>query len=226
MLHLGGYVRNPVLVQVIGICPVAAAATTVINALSLSAVFTLSLILCEVTASLLLKNVPRWIRVGIYAIIGTAVVFPFMYYLEKHELALLSGLGIYLPLMAMSSFNCVHCEKYAVKHGVKAAFFDSIASSTGYCSVLIIVGIIREVLGYGTILGYDIPFIDGFNGFLMPFGGLFLIGILSAVHKARIMKNSPKYIKDIERRFVLDESNDEEKTFSYSVKNRFKKNKN
>ena len=65
MIKLGGYLRNPVLVQVIGICPVAAAATSVVNSLVLSVVFTVSLILCEVIASLMLKKAARWIRVGI-----------------------------------------------------------------------------------------------------------------------------------------------------------------
>lgn len=223
MILLGGFIRNPVLVQVIGICPVAAAATSVLNALALSLVFSLSLILCEVVASLFLKKVPRWVRMGLYSIIGLAVVFPVMYVFERYSLSLFSSLGIYLPLMVMSSFNCVHCEKYAVKHSVKLSFFDAVASLTGYCSVLLSVGLIREVFGSGTILGFDISFIDGLSGFLMPFGGLFVIGILSAVHKSRIAKKYPNKIHEIETKFVLDESDDKEATFTYAVKNRFKK---
>ena len=84
MIRLGGLIRNPVLVQVIGICPVAAAATSVINALALSAVFSLSLILCEVIASLFLTKFPRWVRMGIYSVIGMAVVFPVMFIFEKY----------------------------------------------------------------------------------------------------------------------------------------------
>lgn len=224
MIRLGGFIRNPVLVQVIGICPVAAAATSVLNALALSVVFSLSLILCEVFASLFLKKVPRWVRMGIYSIIGIIVVFPVMYVFEKYSLATFSSLGIYLPLMVMSSLNCVHCEKYAVKHSVKLSFFDAIASLLGYCSILLAVGIIREVLGSGTILGIDIPFIDGLSGLLMPFGGLFVIGILSAAHKAQIIKRQPSKLHEIESRFTLDESDDKEATLTYAIRNRFKKN--
>ena len=156
MIRLGGYLRNPVLVQVIGICPVAAAATSLANSLVLSVVFSVSLILCGIIASLMLKKTARWIRVGIYTIIGAAVVFPAMFLLEKYSTAVFSGLGIYLPLMAMSSFNGVHCEKYAVKHSVKESFYDAVASSIGYCGVLLIVGIIREIAGAGKIAGFDI----------------------------------------------------------------------
>ncbi len=225
MMYLGGWLRNPVLVQVLGICPVAAAATSVFNALALALVFTVSLILCEVVASLLLKKAPRWVRVGIYVILGAAVVFPVMYALELYSQTLLTGLGIYLPLMAMSSFNCVHCEKYAVKHSVKLSFFDAVASAAGYSAVLLAVGLVREILGAGKLAGFDIVPLKGLSGVLMPFGGLFVIGILAAFHKRSILKRKPRKAADIEKRFVLDESYDEEGTFTYAVKNRFRKKK-
>lgn len=222
MIRLGGLIRNPVLVQVIGICPVAAAATSVINALALSAVFSLSLILCEVIASLFLTKFPRWVRMGIYSVIGMAVVFPVMFIFEKYSLSVFSTLGIYLPLMVMNSLNCVHCEKYAVKHSVKLSFFDAVASLIGYCSILIAVGLIREVLGNGTILGFDLGF-EGIHGLLMPFGGLFVIGILSAAHKAQIIRKHPQKLQEIETKFTLDETDDKEATLSYAIKNKFKK---
>lgn len=225
MIRLGGYIRNPVLVQVVGICPVAAAATSVANAASLAAVFAVSLILCEIIASLFLKKLPRWVRVGIYSIIGAGVVFPFMYFIEKNETTLFANLGIYLPLMAMSSFNCVHCEKYAVSHSVKLSFFDALASSAGYAAVLLAVGFIREIIGTGGLFGYKLPFFSGLSGATMPFGGLIVIGLLAAAHKARVTKKYPRHAKDIETRFIVDESDDEQSTFTYAVKNRFKSGK-
>lgn len=223
MIKLGGYLRNPVLVQVIGICPVAAAATSLVNSLILSAVFTVSIIICEVIASLMLKKTARWIRVGIYIVIGAAVVFPSMYLLEIYNTEVLSGLGIYLPLMAMSSFNSVHCEKYAVKHTVRESFYDAVASSIGYGAVLIAAGFIREIAGAGKIAGFDIIPVKGLSGFLMPFGGMIVIGLLAAFHKNRVVKNKLSHASDIEKRFVLDESTDEEGTFAFAVRNRFKK---
>ncbi len=225
MIRTGGYIRNPVLVQVIGICPVAAAATSLFNSLILSAVFSVSLILCETTASLLMKKIPRWIRNGIYVVLCTAVVFPVMYLLEKNESSVFASLGIYLPLMAMNSFCCVHCEKYAVTHSVKESFFDSIASSIGYSAVLVFVGIIREIAGSGSFAGINIPHINGINGVLLPFGGLFIIGLTAALHKSFVIKKYGKKAKGIEKRFVLDESSDDEGTFTYAIKMRFSKNK-
>ncbi len=221
MILLGGFIRNPVLVQVIGICPVAAAATSLKNALILSAVFTLSLILCEIFASLLLKKVSRWVRMGIYSVINLAIVFPVMCFFEKTQPTAFSHLGVYLPLMVMNSLNCVHCEKFAVKHSVKLSFYDAIASSVGYCSVLIIVGIIRELLSSGKLLSFIIRDFSGFSGFLYPFGGLLIIGILATVHKWIVQKNYPDKYSEHETKFILDESDGKESTFAYAVKNRF-----
>lgn len=223
MIRLGGFIRNPILVQVVGICPAAAAATSVINAVVISVMLSLSLILCEVVASLMLKKVPRWVRMGIYSIIGLIVIFPVMFVFERYSLSSFSSLGIYLPLMIMSSLNCVRCEKYAVKHSVKLSFFDAIASLTGYCSIILVTGTVREIFGNGTFLGFSLPFIHSMNGLLMPFGGLMVIGILAAVHKAMIIRRQPEKLREIETKFALDESDDKEATFTYAITNRFKK---
>lgn len=223
MIKTGGFLRNPILVQVIGICPVAAAATSLINALALSVIFTLSLIFCEIIASLLLKKVSRWIRMGLYSVFGVMILFPFLYLFENYTPALFSSLGIYLPLMAMSSVNCVHCEKFAVKNSVKMSFFDAIATSVGYCAILIAVGTFREFLGSGTLLGIPLPLVKGLYGLLLPFGGLLIIGMLAAFHRSRLIKNHPDMVRDEEWKFVLDESDDKEATFTYALKNRFRK---
>ena len=183
------------------------------NALALSAVFSLSLILCEVIASMLLKKLPRWVRMGIYSVISVAVVFPVMYVFEKYSLSVFSTLGIYLPLMVMNSLNCVHCENCGGRHSVKLSYFDAGASLLGYCSILIAVGLIREVVGNGTILGIDLGF-DGIRGLLMPFGGLFVVGILAAVHKAQVIRRKTSKLREVETK---------EATLSYAIKNRFKK---
>lgn len=223
IVHASGLVRNPVLVQVIGICPVAAAATSVINAAVLSVIFSVSLILCEVVASLMLKKFPRWVRMGIYSVIGLGVVFPVMFVFERYSVSAFSSLGIYLPLMIMSSFNCVHCESFAVKNSVKLSFFDAVASLIGYCSVLMITGTVREVLGNGTFLGINLPFIHPMSGLLMPFGGLLVIGVLAAVHKAGIIRTHPEKLSEIETKFIVDENDDKEATLTYAIRNRFKK---
>ena len=91
--------------------------------------------------------------------------------------------------------------------------------------MLLAVGFIREIVGTGALFGYKLPFFSGLGGAAMPFGGLIVIGLLAAAHKARVTKTYPRHAKDIETRFIVDESDDEEATFTYAVKNRFKSGK-
>ncbi len=223
ILRFGSVIRNPVLVQVAGICPVVAATTSVINAVSLSLIFMLSLVLCETLASLLFKKFPRWVRMGLYPVINLLIVFPVMYAFEYFSLSLSSSLGIYLPLMVMNALIFIQCETFAVKNTVKMSFFDALACSVGYGVVLIGVGTIREIFGSGTFLGVNIPFINGMSGLLMPFGGLFIIGVLAAFHKWWIIHRHPENLDEIETKFTLDESKDTQATFTYALKNRFSK---
>ena len=70
----GGFIHNPVLTQIIGICPIVAAATTLKNALVLSLVLTVSLIVNESFTSLFLKDTPRYVRLCFYTVISTLIV--------------------------------------------------------------------------------------------------------------------------------------------------------
>lgn len=216
-------IKNPVLAEVLGLCPVVAAATSTMNALVLSADVMITLIICEVIASLALKRVARWLRVAVYVIIGIAVTYPAFKFVETGYSEMLADLGIYLPLVAANSLAALHCEKIAVRSSVKVSFFDAIGSSVGYCSVMIIVGFIRELIGAGSVFGHKLPFLPTVSGMLMPFGGLLIVAFLAALHRAFVLKKHPKYKKAIRFNFKLHESKDEDESFHSAVHNRFSK---
>ena len=177
----GAVVYNPVLVQLIALCPVVAASTTFLNAAMLSAVLSAELILTCVVASALFRNIPRWVRMPLYLLIGLAVVCPVLYYNENYSLNDLSlGMRVYLPLIAINSATAVHCEQYAVKNSVKLAFFDAAAVSIGISVIFLITGAVREICGSGTFAGYEINLPVTLSGAALPFGCLVLLGFLAA----------------------------------------------
>ena len=106
---------NPVLVQAVGLCPVVAMATSVRSAALLAGISAVIITLSEFFASLFLKAVPRWVRIGIYIILGGAIVVPFMIFIERTNASLFGSFGIYLPIMAVNSLNVLRCERFAVK---------------------------------------------------------------------------------------------------------------
>lgn len=185
---------NPVLVQAVGLCPVVAMATSVKSAALLAAISAVIITLSELTASLFLKKIPRWVRIGIYIILGGAIVAPFMILIERTNAPLFGSLGIYLPIMAVNSLNVLRCERFAVKIPPLAALLDGITASVGYAAVLVVVGFIREVLGSGSIFGFR--FFEGrtMSGLLLPFGGFIMLGFSGAILRVLISKFWPKFL--------------------------------
>ncbi len=184
-------IKNPLLFEAVGLCPVVAIATSVQSSLFLAVITAIEMILCEVLASLLLKNVRRYWRVALYVIFGIIVIFPITFMTNRFFPDLSMNIGVYLPLMAVNSLIALHCERVAVKNNVKDSFIDALSASLSYGIVAIIVGFLREILGNGTLLGHSLNIPVKFTALLMPFGGLILLGFLAAGLKGFLNKKYP-----------------------------------
>ncbi len=185
-------IKNPLLFEAIGLCPVVAIAHSLKLSVFLAVVTAVELIVCEVLASKLLKNVRRYWRVALYAVFGVAIIFPIMYFTNKLFPNMSANFGVYLPLMAVNSLIALHCERVAVKNDVKTSFIDATSASLSYGVVAIIVGFLRELLSNGTIFGVDVNIPVKLPAFLMPFGGLLLMGFLAAGLKGFIGAKYPE----------------------------------
>ncbi len=181
ILKKGAVLYNPVLVQLVGLCPVIAASTTFLQAAMLSVAMCVELIAISVLASTFFKNLPRWIRMPLYLMVGLAIVCPALYYLETYSLTEISlGMKIYLPLTAINSVVAVHCEQVAVKSDMKLAFYDALASGIGISVIFLITGAVREILGRATFAGVAVNIPVTLKGMTLPFGCLILLGFLAA----------------------------------------------
>lgn len=177
-LFYRAFFRNPVLVELVGISSVAAIAVSAETAIYLAIVTMVLLIVAEGITSLILKRLPAWIRIAVYVLIGTLVVTPFVVTMQKVSS---TNLNLFLPLAAINSIIVLHCERAAVRHGLKGALRDAFAASFGYGVVAVVTGIIREFLGAGTVFGIDTGAKIYLSGMLMPFGGFLVLGFLAAM---------------------------------------------
>ena len=184
-------IKNPLLFEAIGLCPVVAIATSLRLSIFLAVVTAIEMIVCEVLASLLLKNVRRYWRVMLYAIFGVAVIFPIMILVNRFFPDISINFGIYLPLMAVNSLIALHCERVAVKNNVKDSFIDAASASISYGAVTILVGFLRELFANGSIADISINMPVKFPALATPFGGLLIIGFLAAGLKAFVMAKYP-----------------------------------
>lgn len=180
----GAFVYNPVLTQVLGICPIVAAATTLKSAAVLSAVLSAAVILCETVASIALKKVSRNIRVCLYCLFASVPTLISMCLIDGKTL---SALGAFLPLISVNAVIVVRCEKFAVRTNVRNALSDSLACAAGFCAVALVTGFLRELIAYGSIFSLKISALPVFPAVALPFGGLVILGFLSAAQKAVVM---------------------------------------
>lgn len=185
---------NPVLVQAVGLCPVVAMATTIKGSALLALVAAVTITLCELIASMFLKVIPRWVRTGIYIILGGAIITPFMILIEELNPTLFGTLGIYLPVMAVNSLLVLRCERFAVKLSPVSALKDGLSASAGYAAVLLLVGTVREIFGSGSLAGFKFWEGRAFSGLMLPFGGLLMIGFSAALLRMIISVYWPKYL--------------------------------
>ena len=192
------FIHNPVLIQAAGLCAIVAVATTLKTAVLLAAAFFPVLIITQVFACPALKRVPRWIRVAIYLLIGTAIIAGIIYAIDTFMPEISLGAGIYLALTAANSIIALHCEKLAVKTNPRHAFFDSVATALGYAAVIIPVGALREMIGSSTIWGANIKIPMTYPAILMPFGGFLVLAFFAAALKALINKRFPEHSAETE----------------------------
>ena len=183
--------KNPVLFEAVGVAPVAAMAVSLKSAIMLAAVSCAELVLIELFACLALKKVPSHFRMVIYAALGVGINIPFFMFFERFTPNEANAAGIFLPLLAVNSLVALHCERFAVKNTIKSTLADAVAAAAGYAFVALIVGLLREIFGSGTVYSWDLELPIQLKGFLMPFGGFLLLGFFAAAVKGILRKKSP-----------------------------------
>lgn len=181
----GAVEYNPVVIQCVGLCPVILASTNLKDALIMSGLIIADLIINCFIASALLKKIPRVIRVAIYMLVSLLIILPTLWFIGSKSLMTMSlAMRVCIPLIAVNSVTAVHCEQFAVKNNVRLALYDGIAAGFGVMFILVILGVLREIIGNGSILGYPLDLTFKLSGLLMPYGALVVLGFIAAISKA------------------------------------------
>ena len=152
ILKEGLWLNNPGTVQLLGLCPLLAVTTTVINGLGLGLATTLTLVASNVIVSLIRKLVRPEIRIPVFVLIIASIVTVIELAMNAwlHELYLI--LGIFIPLIVTNCAIIGRAESFASRHTVDRALLDGLAMGIGFTLVLVILGGMRELIGQGTLL--------------------------------------------------------------------------
>lgn len=174
--------ENPVLVMLLGTCPTLAVTTLAINGLGMGLATTFVLVCSNVVISLLKNVIPKEVRLPSFIVIIAGFVTFVSFMLQSYLPDLYNALGVFLSLITVNCIILGRAEMFASKNNVAASALDGLGMGLGFTFALLCIGIIREILGSGSIFGFS--FGDWFEPiafFVTPAGGFFVFGVVIAV---------------------------------------------
>ena len=181
--------KNPVTVQLLGMCSTLAITTSLFNGIGMGLAVTIILTCSNILISALRKIIPNQIRIAAYITIIAGFVTIVDLLLKAYIPALSESLGVFIPLIVVNCIVLGRAEAFASKNGVLASAVDGICQAIGYTVALVIVCVIRELLGSGTFGG---GLLNGGEGIriipegypamqmVMPVGGFLVLGFVLA----------------------------------------------
>ena len=175
--------ENPVLRLMLGTCATLAVTTAASNAIGMGAATTFVLVCSNAVISALRKVIPDKVRIPAYITVIAAFVTIVQLLIQAYSPALDKALGIFLPLIVVNCIILGRAEMFANKNKILPSVVDGLGMGVGFTVALLMMGIIRELLGAGTVFG--VPITAGLMPpiiiFILPPGGFFVFGMLIAL---------------------------------------------
>ena len=186
---------NPIMVQVLGICSALAVTSQLKPAIVMGLAVTIITAFSNVIISLIRKTIPLRIRIIVQLVVVAALVTIVSQILKAFAYDVSVQLSVYVGLIITNCILMGRLEAFAMMNKPWPSFLDGLGNGLGYAMILVIVGAVREFLGRGSLLGfqlipqsvYDAGYMN--NGMMtMPAMALILLGCVSWVHRAYIYK--------------------------------------
>ena len=191
----GLWSNNAALVQILGLCPLLGVSNTVINGLGLGLATILTLVASNMAVSVIRHWVRAEIRIPVFVMIIASVVTVIELTMEAYFHDLYKILGIFIPLIVTNCAIIARAEAYASKNSVMPSMLDGLFMGLGFTAVLVTLGAMRELIGFGTLFqqahlmfgaaaeGLKITVIENYRGFLLailPPGAFIGLGFILA----------------------------------------------
>jgi Na+-translocating ferredoxin:NAD+ oxidoreductase subunit E len=176
----GIWAENPVLVQMLGLCPTLAVTNSVANALAMGVATLCVLVASSFLVSSLKRFIPNEVRIASYILIIATFVTLADMTLEATVPNVHKALGAFIALIVVNCIILGRAEAFAARHGPGRAVLDAVGMGVGFSFVLLTMGTVRELLGSGTLLGFPV-FGERFEPWVimvLPPGGFLTLGII------------------------------------------------
>ncbi len=140
---------------VLGLCPTLAVTKSVENGIGMGVATTFVLVCSNILISMLRNSIPKRVRIACFIVVIATFVTVVELLMQAYTYPLFLKLGIFIPLIVVNCILLGRAEAFAAKNGVAASLADGLGIGIGYTLALGTLGIVREVLGNGTL--YNIP---------------------------------------------------------------------
>ena len=186
---------NPIMVQVLGICSALAVTSQLKPAIVMGLAVTIITAFSNVIIALIRKTIPMRIRIIVQLVVVAALVTIVSQILKRFAYDVSVQLSVYVGLIITNCILMGRLEAFAMMNKPWPSFFDGLGNGLGYAMILVIVGAVRELLGRGSLLGfqlipqsvYDAGYMN--NGMMtMPAMALILLGCVIWIHRSYFYK--------------------------------------
>ncbi len=169
---------NPVFVMLLGMCPVLAVTNSATNALAMGLATTFVLLASGGLISLIARFIPRQVRIATYIVIIATFVTMVDYIIQAISLELYNALGAFIQLIVVNCIILGRAEAYASKHRPLNTLVNALGMGVGFTLALLCLGVVRELLGAGSLFGFDLfgPDFQPWVVMVLPAGGFLVLG--------------------------------------------------
>ena len=174
--------ENPTFVLMLGMCPTLATTTSAVNGMAMGLATMAVLICTNVVISLLKSLTPDKVRIPVFIVVIAAFVTILQMVIKAFLPDIDAALGLFIPLIVVNCIILGRAEAFAAKQSPVASLFDGIGIGLGFTLGLTLLGIVREVLGSGSIFGFTLlPETYNILLFVLPPGAFITLGFLIAI---------------------------------------------
>ncbi|CCX52302.1 MAG: electron transport complex subunit E [Bacteroidales bacterium] len=185
----GFFKENPTFVLLLGMCPTLATTTSAINGLSMGLATLFVLVLSNIAISAIAPVVPDKVHIPVYIVVIATFVTILQFAMQAYTPAMYTTLGLFIPLIVVNCIVLGRAEAFASKNGILDSALDGFGIGLGFTLSLTILGIVREILGSGSVFGYRFITGDGILVFVMAPGAFLALGYLMVLFNKIAKKN-------------------------------------
>ena len=185
-----GFVKdNPTFALMLGMCPTLATTTSAVNGMSMGLATAFVLILSNMAISAIARFVPDKVRIPSYIVVIATFVTVLQLLMQAYVPAVYDTLGLFIPLIVVNCIVLGRAEAFANKNSVLDSALDGLGIGLGFTLSLTAIGIVRELLGAGSIFGYRLFAGDGILVFVLAPGAFLVLAYLLVIFRKYILKN-------------------------------------